>query len=145
MSRTTGTCTTAPVGGVVAPLPTVRNRAMRRTTDPDVAATSRRYVPAAAPEALRVSVPVSVRERTPAVVSAGFPGRNSAVTPAGRPATGTVASGDGATGGGEGERSGLGAREAARRRVRGVPRPEFGSHARRKAGNRHGSDGIPAC
>src|ERR1035441_6950515 len=91
MSRTTGTCTTAPVGGVVAPLPTVRNRAMRRTTDPDVAATSRRYVPAAAPESLRVRFPLSVRERTPAVLSAGFPGRNSAVTPAGRTATVTVA------------------------------------------------------
>src|ERR1019366_1869246 len=91
MSRTTGTCTTAPVGGVVAPLPTVRNRAMRRTTDPDVAVTSRRYVPAAAPESRRVRVPVWVRERTPAVASAGFPGRNSALTPAGRPATATVA------------------------------------------------------
>ncbi len=54
-------------------------------------------MPAAAPEARRVSVPVWVRERTPAVVSAGFPGRNSAVTPAGRPATATVATASAST------------------------------------------------
>ena len=77
---------------MAAPLPTVRKSATRRTTDPDVAVRSRRYVPATVvPMEVRVSVAGCVRERTPANTSAGFPGRNSAVTPAGSPARVTVA------------------------------------------------------
>ena len=52
-----------PGAASAAPLPTVTNRAMRRTTDPDVAVTSRRYVPAAAARGARASaLPLGARE-----------------------------------------------------------------------------------